>query len=122
MRKKTCVSKALFTPPIRRGLHPDSPCSPGVTVSKNPGGRYTTNDLQVALWASERKTRYFHLSRSLKKLDLLAEGTKSQESRIDSLTSASVHLVYMSTKRYLERSGAEEGLVKSGPRYCLKRE
>ena len=50
--------------------------------------------------------------------DLLAEGTKSQESRIDSLTSASVHLVYMSTKRYLERSGAEEGLVKSGPRYC----
>lgn len=27
-----------------------------------------TNDLQVALWASERKTRYFHLSRSLKKL------------------------------------------------------
>ena len=45
-----------------------------------------------------------------------------RDSRIASLTSASVHRLYMSTKRYFERSGAEEGLVKLGPRYCLNSE
>lgn len=43
-----------------------------------------------------------------------------KDSRITSLTSASVNHVYMSTKRYFERSGAEQELVKFGPRYCLK--